>query len=297
MKQDELLQPLSYVIKQKLTRKFKYAFPCGQCFNCRINQSRIWKNRILLEAKSFKNSYFLTLTYDDQHLPYNENGQPILVKKHLQNYLKRIRKAHEPYKLRFYAVGEYGSTTWRPHFHLTLFSDFPIDKDMLNAKWSDTSGTPIGYTYCGDVANGSAAYIAGYIQKKATKQYFTELGDRPPEFATMSRHNGGIGTRAIKAIAEVYLDNEDADMDTVMDFISMGKKKMPIGRYLTQILSAAIGVDENAFVKRYYDVLYEQDMQFDMETDSFYADMLDYYKGKRDSNINRQELRKSQRRL
>lgn len=294
MVNEKTLKPLSYVVKKQLTQVFKYAFPCGKCFNCRVNQSRVWKNRILLEAKCSEKSYFITLTYNDEHLPYDGKKQQILRKDHLQKYIKRLRKSHEPYKLRYYAVGEYGSTSWRPHYHLVVFANHDITRHEIESRWSDSKGMPIGHVYIGDVSNGSASYVAGYVQKKATAPYYLNLGTRPPEFATMSRHNGGIGLGAIKEIADLYNDS-GVKVTKVLDHITMGKKKLPIGRYLVKKLSTLVGVEEKAFVERYYELLDKHDAEFDMQSDSYIVDMLDKYKGKRDSQINKNLIRKAKR--
>ena len=87
----------------------------------------------MMELKTAWNAIFLTLTYDDAHLefaPYvdPETGEvshrPVLVPEQLQKYLKRIRRAAErrgaPAHIRFFACGEYGEDTERPHYHVIL---------------------------------------------------------------------------------------------------------------------------------------------------------------------------------
>ena len=46
--------------------------PCGQCIGCRLDRSRAWADRCLLEASQYPHNCFLTLTYDDEHLPTRE---------------------------------------------------------------------------------------------------------------------------------------------------------------------------------------------------------------------------------
>ena len=94
---------------------------CGQCRNCRINRRREWVGRMILEAKEHLFSSFVTLTYDDEHMP--KDGS--LCKKHLQQFIRRLRKALYPRKIRYYAVGEYGDKSWRPHYHLIVFGLSP----------------------------------------------------------------------------------------------------------------------------------------------------------------------------
>lgn len=294
MVNEKSLKPLSYVKKKQLTQVYKYAFPCSQCLHCRINQSRMWKNRILLEAKSVKKAYFVTLTYNDEHLPYDKDKQQILRKTDLQKYLKRLRKRHEPNKLRYFAVGEYGDSSWRPHYHLAIFTDQRIHKKCFESAWKDTDHNPIGFVYVGDISEGSASYIAGYLQKKATKSYYLNLGTRPQEFATMSRHNGGIGSKAIWLVANEYCKKK-LFPEEIIDALGYGKSKMPLGRYLTKELSSALGIKEKEFVKRFYNHLQELDQEFDMDSDTFFLDMLDKFKGKRDSQRTKTTLKKAKR--
>ena len=75
-------------------------FACGQCFHCRVNQSRIWQTRLMLEAKYSIDSTFMTLTYDDDNIPWDYN----LEKDHLTKFLKRYRK-RLGHKIRYYAIG------------------------------------------------------------------------------------------------------------------------------------------------------------------------------------------------
>lgn len=83
---------------------------------CRLNRRRLWTHRLLLEQLKHGDSCFLTLTYDEKHLP--EGGS--LVPKHAQDFLKRLRSKTN-LKLRYYLVGEYGEDTERPHYHVALF--------------------------------------------------------------------------------------------------------------------------------------------------------------------------------
>ena len=90
--------------------------PCRQCLHCRINKSREWSHRIMLEASSFKHNSFITLTYASNPVSL----QP----KHLQDFIKRLRRRLDEYqnKVRFFAVGEYGDVSERPHYHIALFN-------------------------------------------------------------------------------------------------------------------------------------------------------------------------------
>lgn len=163
--------------------------PCGKCVACKLERSRQWAMRLLHEASCHASSLFVTLTYDDAHLPPGET----LVKRDLQLFFKRLRKACGP--CRYYAVGEYGSRTFRPHYHALLFGvDFAdavvfsrddrgvclLRSPELESIWG------LGFAPFGEVTFESAAYCARYCLTKEAHSF----PDRLPEFSIMSRRPG-----------------------------------------------------------------------------------------------------------
>lgn len=149
---------------------------CGQCMECRLAYSREWAIRITHESAMHDRNCFLTLTYDDVHLP--RFGQ--LVKRDLQLFFKRLRKNVGPF--RYVACGEYGELRRRPHFHAAIFGmDFRDDRieygegirgdkiyvsPTLATVWH-ASAFPQGHTI-GSLTFESAAYIARYITKRVS---------------------------------------------------------------------------------------------------------------------------------
>lgn len=104
--------------------------PCGNCIGCRLEYSRQWANRCMLELKYHESAYFLTLTYNDGNLPIHWHvdeatgeAAPVatLVKRDWQLFMKRLRRAFPDQKLRFFMSGEYGEKNMRPHFHAIVF--------------------------------------------------------------------------------------------------------------------------------------------------------------------------------
>mgnify|MGYP000412242434 CR=1 FL=1 len=164
--------------------------------------------RCMHEASLHDDNVFLTLTYDNEHLPPLAS----LRKRDFQLFMKRLRKKISPKKLRFFHSGEYGEETMRPHYHALLFGyDFP-DK----YQWSTRGDNPVyrsplleslwtlGNSELGSVTFQSASYVAQYCIKKLTgpeaneryKRLHPETGELVPveaEYATMSRRPG-IGT-------------------------------------------------------------------------------------------------------
>lgn len=117
-----------------------------------------------------KASSFLTLTFDDQHLP--KFGQ--LEKKPLVDFFKRLRYFYGPF--RYVACGEYGELHRRPHYHVALFGmDFASDRLLyrearggqpLYTSSSLSRAWTAGNALIGDLTFESAAYIARYITKR-----------------------------------------------------------------------------------------------------------------------------------
>ena len=103
--------------------------PCGRCIGCRLDYSRVWAERCVHEASQYENNWFLTLTYDDDHLPIGKKGIPTLIKDEVSSFMKRLRtKMKREYGvdgIRFFACGEYGTNGERvlhPHYHIILFN-------------------------------------------------------------------------------------------------------------------------------------------------------------------------------
>lgn len=186
-------RPLVFNISQAFSG-VKIDLPCGKCIGCRLERSRQWAVRIMHEKRIHEESAFLTLTYNDQNLPHGGT----LVLRDLQLFMKRLRKKRET-GLRFYACGEYGETSCRPHYHVLLlntsFTDMRHYKKSgnfdlyvsaeLSSLWT------AGEHWIGNVTFESAAYVARYVTKKITGPMAEgHYQGRAPEFVCMSRRPG-----------------------------------------------------------------------------------------------------------
>ena len=77
------------------------SLPCGKCMGCRLERSRQWAIRIMHEASLYADNCFVTLTYDEEHLSKMcPNGS--LVRKHVQDFLKRLRRRFDNSRIRYY---------------------------------------------------------------------------------------------------------------------------------------------------------------------------------------------------
>jgi len=187
-----------YLEKQGLT------VPCGHCNFCLANRRADWTFRLYQESKHASSAHFLTLTYDDAHLPAGKT----LVYKDLQNFWKRMRAYG--INLRYYACGEYGEESNRPHYHAIIFGyDWPDKRhyatnsrgdrryvsQALDTQWS------FGKCEIGSVTPESCGYVARYVMKKIVgeqaKEHYQridpltgEVHDLLPEYVNMSTRPG-----------------------------------------------------------------------------------------------------------
>jgi hypothetical protein len=163
---------------------------CKRCINCRIDKSREWAGKIVLEMNEIQSkTTFLTLTYDDAHVPFTPEYVQNLKPNHLFDFMNRLRK-HQIIN-RYFAVGEYGDESKRPHFHLMLFNTDPIRVERASqALWyekGDKNKTPMGFIQAREANSERARYIAGYCVKKMTKTDDPRLDGREPEFSVFSK--------------------------------------------------------------------------------------------------------------
>lgn len=174
------------------------AVPCGKCLFCLQNKRNDWAMRLMQEHRYSDGAMFITLTYNEKFRP--EHG---VSKRHLQLFLKRLRKKVS--HLRYYAVGEYGTKTLRPHYHAILFNC--SDDAFVRAAWS-LNGRAIGIVDIGKVNEASIRYVTKYVIQKGNV-----LEGQNPPFALMSR-GYGLGGRYLSD-AMVAWHREDDRMYTI----------------------------------------------------------------------------------
>jgi len=215
----------------------------------------------MLEASLYpgNNTAFVTLTYDEDSIPPGGTLDP----SHLRNYLKRLRfdqRSNYGRTLRYYACGEYGDDSQRPHYHLAIFGipsclygrkryerNAPgkyccVNCDAIQRPW------PYGNADVGTLERASASYVCGYVTKKLSDPNDFRLGGRHPEFARMSKRPG-IGANAIPDVADRLLRLPPRFLAALPDVpraLRHGGKPYPLGRYLTRLLRKQIGRSPDA---------------------------------------------------
>lgn len=190
--------------------------PCGKCIGCRLAKSREWANRCLCELEYHDCAYFCTFTYDNEHVPIGwsvdkRTGEAVecmtLRKRDWVLLMKRIRKRFSDDVIRFFMCGEYGSQTFRPHYHAILFGihlsdlsfykatdngDILYNSASLDRCWSGPDELSYGHVVVSKVTWKTCAYVARYTAKKcgtSDDEVYRELGMEPP-FLLMSRRPG-----------------------------------------------------------------------------------------------------------
>lgn len=236
----------------KVTGKLGQSFDvgCGRCPPCRQRKVDEWAFRLVQEEKRSINAYFVTLTYNEVHVPITDNkfmtllkkevtkhpkywydysADPIVkvrkckgkcpsfrvtyprrrnpeysskyIKRDLPSFFKRLRKTQPDVQIKYYAVGEYGSQTKRPHYHMILYNIvapmYPIGPDakgnmkylcpVIEKCW------PFGTVDIGGLSSDSAAYCAKYVSKPRRIPEH-KRDDRQKEFSIMSK---GLGENYI----------------------------------------------------------------------------------------------------
>lgn len=205
---------------------------------------------MMLEALLHPYNSFWTLTYAPENEPFNRELEP----KHLQDYLKRFRRSIAPVRVRFYACGEYGEETRRPHYHIAMFN-YPgcvYGRSRYRTRGGnccencdrvrDTWG--LGLVDGGPLDPEGMQYVAGYVMKKMTADDDPRLEGRHPEF---SRKSIGLGAGALENVADV-IRNLDLDLTQadVPSALRHGHKLLPLGRYLKRRLRVLLGKSPDA---------------------------------------------------
>lgn len=199
--------------------------PCGKCYACRINYAAEWASRVMLESEYYENNYWVTLTYNESHVPINtDTGHNSLLPKDVTLFIKRLRKYMSDRKrigsCRYFYCGEYGGITYRPHYHLILL-DCPLNTNdfygafidphwfkehwhsrEIDQLWSEVlpglpnkkeNKTNMGMSEVTPLEWSNAAYTARYCMKKIFEENMLyDQWEVNKEFVNMSNGIGKI---------------------------------------------------------------------------------------------------------
>lgn len=260
--------------------------PCGRCNFCLQNKRNSWAFRLAVEQQDSYTADFVTLTYDPTHVPYlwGEDGAIeglTLDKQDLYTFLTTVKQAqrrllkkeYKQWKIRYYAVGEYGTRFGRPHYHGIFFNLHPeIKNRIMNGMiWSK------GHTRFGTVTQASISYTAKYCIDKQEDYPGDEDKDKRivKPFSTMSR-NPGIGYRYVEKNREWHRPNMTLNPDDWKIYCMKDGHKVMMPRYYkTKIFVENRPEYEDVFetsIELYNAEMAEKfELQFVAELDELYA--------------------------
>lgn len=192
-------QPFKRRIKLEHLNRFVTVYcPCGKCINCLRSYKRAWTMRMREEMAGSKSSFFVTLTYKPECVPIGDNDF-LLCKSDYQLFLKRFRKrlyALDKIKLRYVVVGEYGSKTNRPHYHLAMFMDkkvpYRVIKMFIDDSWNK------GFNSVEFLDVNKIEYLV---------KYFNKLDTRIHDVKTFRNMSNGIGKNFLTPRVVAYYKN------------------------------------------------------------------------------------------
>jgi hypothetical protein len=274
------LKPIQVRVKGDLK-----TVPCGKCPSCYYTKTAGMSFRLLQEERVSSSSNFITLTYDTDHLVSTPFGRASLCKYDLQCFFKRLRKAQgvgcSPH-IKYYAVGEYGSQTKRPHYHIILFN---ADIELIQSAWS-LDGKTIGDIYYGDVCGASVGYTLKYMCKP---RYAGLLGDddRHPEFSVSSN---GLG---LSYLTSNMIQWHKRDLYNRRYVVLNGGVKVAMPRYYYErlydgyerdlLLMSGSLIQQDEFFKQFVSKSpyerYEEELLFSKRVDAAFARQ-DYHNSK-----------------
>lgn len=201
--------------------------PCGYCSYCQKKRSRDYSFRLINEFSRYKNSLFVTLTFDNSNLEKFRSDTNKAVRLFLDRCRKRYGKA-----LRHWFVCEYGSLNGRPHYHGIIFNTPSLSDSIvsdLNSLWS------YGFIYVGYVDERTCRYISKYVTKGAS------LGKRAPRVLS----SPGIGLSYLDDSTISLHRRIDPDTGLFLNFYSLYGKSIPLPRYYSNYLYT---VDERLYI-------------------------------------------------
>lgn len=250
------INPFSMKVKTHFDGMKNVDIPCGHCLNCMIKkQSQIEflsKKELLSVYRSGRSASFVTLTYDDEHIPYNENGFITLRRSDVQKFMKNMRRQMEYYKckipFKYLYCGEYGDgshstsktgvSTHRPHYHLVFLGLSSSQVKKYTRKlWKH------GLCDIGELSAGGIRYLCKYMTKacpdKDVKAFRKLCNVQNPFFY----HSVGIGKEWI---------NENLDKIVEDDFtFNLAGKKYLFPKYVLRYVSNRTGTSYIPYVRKF----------------------------------------------
>lgn len=127
------------------------------------------------------------------------NRIPYVCNRDLDLFLKRLRSYYPDEKLRYYAVSEYGPTSFRPHWHLLLFSN----SERFSQTVLENVSKAWSYGRCdATLSRGFAApYVASYVNSFVSlPDFYTQMPKvvRPKSFHSIGFTESNLFPRKVQ---------------------------------------------------------------------------------------------------
>lgn len=215
------------------------SIPCGKCPICRDVAMREYCCRAVCESQTSSSvPLFLTLTYNDDHLPDGAN----LCKRDVQLFFKRLRKhlekKHPDAKLRYIYCGEYGTYYGRPHYHAIVWN-YPYEEELTPYVPLSYQALPTiekcwnnGFVYVSDTNFGGIQYVMKYMRKDCPT-----VNGRTDIFFSASRRDGGLGKKYfVEKLRDYYLEHPEDNTIVVTDKFTNRSYSAPLPSYFKELL-------------------------------------------------------------
>lgn len=249
------INPIQLKVNDRYSHKLNIEVPCGHCLNCMIKkQSQIEflaKKELLENYKLNKSASFVTLTYDDSHLPINEYGFSTLLRSDVQKFIKNMRRQIEYYgqnlSFKYLYCGEYGDgshstsrsgvSTCRPHYHIVFIGLSPEQVRAYTKKlWR------FGLCDVGPLSAGGIRYLCKYMTKtipdKEVKAIRAACGVQNPFFY----HSVGLGKKWIdKNLSKIVEDSFT---------FNLNGKLYPYPKYVLQYVTLHTGISYKPYIRK-----------------------------------------------
>lgn len=205
-------------------------------------------------------AFFLTLTYDEKHVP-RRKGIRTLYFRHVQLFFKKLRKSGA--SLKYVAVGEYGKKTGRPHYHVILWTT--ASSQLISQKWHH------GHVHFGTLNAASILYSLKYIIQP-------KEGDNEIKQKTRAQFSKGLGLSYMTAALQ-YWHNPDDTLENAKFYSIIDTKKVPLPRYYrNKIFTKWLQREHGKEV--YYQSIKKRRQEL-RDLRKFHDEPLKYYKQKR----------------
>lgn len=250
------INPISVRVKTKRGNIQYVNTSCGHCLNCMIKKESqvefLAKKELLSNYRKGLSASFVTLTYDDDHIPYSDNGFVTLRRSDLQKFIKRMRRNmdyhHFDRKFKFLYCGEYGDgfhsttstgvSTCRPHYHIVFIGLSPEEVKYYTRKlWRN------GLCDVGPLGAGGIRYLCKYMMKSTCDKDVKVLRSLCHVENPFFYHSIGLGK-------EWVIKNLDRIVEDGFTFNLNGKINL-FPKHIMRFVSAHTGTDYLPYVRRF----------------------------------------------